>query len=229
MSIRNAPAIRVLPLATALLVATALAAADVPHFAGVISQLTGGLPSSEIVPDVPIDAIPPLIEPAFLPAAATTVIEDTDFVLGVAIGDEAFAYPFKIMNFHEIVEHTVGGQPIIATFCPLTNSGVILEGGEISFGNTGALYERAMVMSNHETESDWEQAAGRATRGPLTGAFLETIPSLITTWGEWSALFPNSRVLSTSTGHVRDYSVRTQCSGSSGSRFRQIHGSRPSR
>ena len=205
MSIRNARTIRVFPLATALMVASALAAADVPHFAGVISQLTGGLPSSEIVPDVPIDAIPPLIEPAFLPAAATAVFKDADFVLGVAIGDEAFAYPFKIMNFHEIVEHKVGGQPIIATFCPLTNSGVILEGGDISFGNTGALYNNNVVMYDRQTRSFWSQMALGCIFGDRAGEHLKTLPGVQTTWGAWKALYPETEILSENTGYARNY------------------------
>ena len=34
-------------------------------------------------------------------------LRDSEFVLGYADGDEAFAYPIKILNWHEMASHTV--------------------------------------------------------------------------------------------------------------------------
>jgi hypothetical protein len=39
----------------------------------------------------------------------------------------------------------------------------------------------------------------------MTGAFLKPIPSRLTTWKRWKALFPKTLVLSTETGYSRDY------------------------
>ncbi len=63
------------------------------------------------------DAIPPIYEPKFetVPDADKWMFNN-DFVVGYVDGDEAYAYPFKIMNFHEIVTHTVNGRPILATY-----------------------------------------------------------------------------------------------------------------
>lgn len=181
------------------------AAAVDDHFVGVFSPLNGSVPTEEIIPDVPIDAIPPLVEPAFLPAAATVVVKDNDLVLGVVINGEAFAYPNKIMNFHEIVEHEVGGRPIIATFCPLTNSGVILQGGDISFGNTGALFNNNVVMYDLETRSFWSQMALGCIFGERAGEHLQTLPGVQATWGAWKALYPDTQILSEETGFARNY------------------------
>ncbi len=167
--------------------------------------------NAAIIADVPRDAIPPLTNPKY-ETAFDAGLPDSEIVLGFEWNNDARAYPVRIMNWHEIVNDRIGQRDVVVTYCPLCRSAIVFDahlqdGSKLTFGNTGALYESAMVMYDLETESDWWQAAGEAIRGPLKGAYLETLPSLITTWGEWSALFPNSRVLSTSTGHIRDYSV----------------------
>jgi hypothetical protein len=44
-----------------------------------------------------------------------------------------------------------------------------------------------------------------AVAGPMTGARLGTIPFEDTTWGAWRKKHPDTLVLSTDTGHNRDY------------------------
>jgi hypothetical protein len=34
----------------------------------------------------------------------------------VAINGEAVAYPIRLMGYHHVVEDTVGGTPIVATY-----------------------------------------------------------------------------------------------------------------
>ena len=55
------------------------------------------------------------------------------------------------MNWHGIVNETIGGCDVVVTYCPLCRSGIVFDrqlqdGTLLSFGNTGALYESAMVM-----------------------------------------------------------------------------------
>jgi hypothetical protein len=45
----------------------------------------------------------------------------------------------------------------------------------------------------------------QAISGPLKGQRLQMIPSMLTTWSRWRALYPDTQVLSTETGHGRDY------------------------
>ncbi len=93
----------------------------------------------------------------------------------------------------------------IATFCPLTNSGVILEGGEISFGNTGALYNNNVVMYDRESRSFWSQMALGCIFGDRAGEHLKALPGVQTTWGVWKALHPETEILSEDTGYARNY------------------------
>ena len=39
-----------------------------------------------------------------------------DVVLAVRVGDDAVAYPVRQMAYHHVVQDTVGGVPIVATY-----------------------------------------------------------------------------------------------------------------
>ena len=64
----------------------------------------------------PKDGIPAILEPKFLAPEAASYINDSDQVIGIQIGGVARAYPIKILNWHEVVNDTVNGVPIIVTF-----------------------------------------------------------------------------------------------------------------
>ncbi len=75
------------------------------------------IPVSEIESGGPgKDAIPSLVNPVFVSAAEAAFLGGSDKVLGVAIGDKAKAYPIKILNWHEAVNDTLDGMPIMATW-----------------------------------------------------------------------------------------------------------------
>ena len=44
------------------------------------------------------------------------VFYDGDRVLAVTMNGEAVAYPIRLMGYHHVVEDTVGGTPIVATY-----------------------------------------------------------------------------------------------------------------
>ena len=48
------------------------------------------------------------------------------------------------------------------------------------------------VMRDHQTGSLWQQATGLAFEGPLKGKRLEMVDFLLTTWGEWKKLHPDT-------------------------------------
>lgn len=157
-----------------------------------------------------LDRIPPLDDPAYNDVSGGDWLDDDDLVLGYVDGDgTAYAYPHKILNFHEIVNDTLAGKPVLASYCPLCRSGVVydrrLDGRELGFGNTSALYQSDMVMYDRQTNSYWWHVRGKAIVGTLTGAELEALPSSTTTWAEWTDLHPGTKVLSRDTGHRRNY------------------------
>ena len=187
--------------------------------AGITVFVTRGIPVSRqpevrvngipIIQDVPKDAIPPLDFPQYQTVQEATWIKEDDIVLGAEFGGDARAYPVKILNWHEIVNEKIGEREVVVTYCPLCRSGIVfdrhLDGKVLTFGNTGALYESAMVMYDRETESYWYQVGGVAIKGALKDKKLSVLPSLLTSWKQWKAIHPNTKVLSIKTGFVRNY------------------------
>ena len=155
------------------------------------------------------DAIPPIHNPKYEPASEAQWLRDDDTVIGYAAGDEAWAYPVRILNYHEIVNERLGGEDVLISYCPLCFSGIVfsrvLDDQVLTFGNTSALYESDMVMLDYETGSYWWQVAGQAIVGDLTGKTLTVLPSATTSWGEWKSLHPSTLVLSPDTGFSRRY------------------------
>ena len=76
--------------------------------------------AGEVLPDgfrqlLPRDAILPIYDPAFVPAAQADWPQDVQ-VIGVAAGDEAKAYPVSALNRREMVIDEIGGDPILVTW-----------------------------------------------------------------------------------------------------------------
>src|ERR1044071_5845393 len=58
----------------------------------------------------------PLPNPAYATAADVSFVNDDDRVLSVTIVNEAVASPIRLMGYHHVVQDTVGGTPIVATY-----------------------------------------------------------------------------------------------------------------
>jgi Protein of unknown function (DUF3179) len=58
----------------------------------------------------------PLPQPGYVEAAKVSHVGDGDMVLSVEIRGEARAYPVPLMAYHHLVNTTVGGEPIVATY-----------------------------------------------------------------------------------------------------------------
>lgn len=125
---------------------------------------------------------------------------DEELVIGVVIKDDARAYPIRLLSNHEIVNDTVGGEPVMITWCPLCFTAIVFErvvdGQSLTFGVSGYLYFNNLVMYDHRTNTLWSQVAGQAIRGAHRGQQLAVRPSLMTSWGEWKNAYPETRVLS---------------------------------
>ena len=85
--------------------------------------LTGFNIDNAIVPEndilsggPPKDGIPALLEPKFIPAQNVDYLNPNDQVMGVVIGNQARAYPIKILNWHEAVNDTLNHRPLVVTF-----------------------------------------------------------------------------------------------------------------
>jgi len=158
-----------------------------------LSEITSGGP--------PRDGIPPLDRPTFDEAAlADTWLEPQEPVIVVAEANEARAYPLQILIWHEIVNDTLAGRPVVVTFCPLCNTSLVYDrrvgGRELTFGTTGDLRYSDLVMWDRQTESWWQQATGEAIVGELTAMHLARVPSVVLSYEEFKRAHPHGAVLS---------------------------------
>lgn len=58
-------------------------------------------------------------------------------------------------------------------------------------------------MYDRGTGSYWSQVTGEAIRGPLAGRRLSEVPSVVTNWGDWKKLHPDTLVLRSDVGPRR--------------------------
>lgn len=169
------------------------------------------VPYSEILSGgPPKDGIPAIDAPNFQSVKeANDWLNDREPVVFVQVNNDARAYPIQILMWHEIVNDTVGGEPLLVTFCPLCNTAIAFKrtfnGQVLDFGTTGRLRYSNLIMYDRQTETWWQQATGDAIAGEHTGAQLEFYPAAIISWADFKAQYPDGKVLSRDTGHPRDY------------------------
>lgn len=168
------------------------------------------IPVSEILNGGPgRDGIPSLDHPVFVPADKASFLRSKDRVLGIELNGIHRAYPIRILNYHEIVNDTIGGTPLVITYCPLCGSGMAFlstyNEKPLEFGVSGLLYNSDVLLYDRHTHSLWSQMLGTAVTGTMKGTRMTAIPLSNTTWREWLLRHPDTEVLSTKTGYRRNY------------------------
>jgi hypothetical protein len=160
-----------------------------------------------------VDGITSLDNPKMIAANDANYLLDDDLVFGVEINGDIRAYPLRIMGWHEMFNDTIGGVPVALAYCTLCGAGILfetqVEGRDtpLVFGSSGLLYRSNKLMFDRETKSLWNQFTGEPVVGPLvqTDIKLKIRPNTITTWADWKAKHPNTKVLSLETGYARNY------------------------
>ncbi len=160
------------------------------------------------------DGIPALNHPRMIDAVEADYLADEDLVFGISINGDARAYPLRILDWHEMLNDTIGGVPVALAYCTLCGSGILFEtkidrfDRELVFGSSGFLYRSNKLMYDSQTNSLWNQFTGRPVVGPLTGSGIElkTRPVVIARWADWRRDNPDTRVVDIDTGYARDYS-----------------------
>jgi hypothetical protein len=130
----------------------------------------------------------------------------------VVVGEDARAYPKRILAWHEMVKDVVGGVSLNGVYCTLCGSMIVyrteIDGRHFELGTSGFLYRSNKLMYDRDSNSLWSTLTGEPVVGSLVGQGLrlEPYPVVTTTWEAWRTRWPATRVLSLNTGHRRDYS-----------------------
>jgi Protein of unknown function (DUF3179) len=130
--------------------------------------------------------------------AERSVVERNRLVVGVELGGEARAYPVQFLGYHHQVRDTVGGQPVMVSYCTVCRTGRVfdprVDGASETFRLVGMDHFNAM-FEDRATGSWWRQANGEAIAGPKRGAALRELPSVQVALAQWLALHPRSLVM----------------------------------
>lgn len=153
------------------------------------------------------NGIPPLRQPAMLKADDAGYLDDDNLVFAVDINGDARAYPMRIMGHHEMFIDSIGGIPVTGVYCTLCGAMIIYQSDGHKLGTSGFLYRSNKLMFDEDTNSLWSTLLGYPVVGPLVdkGIVLRRHPVVTTTWGQWRARHPDSKVLDIDTGFRRDY------------------------
>ena len=157
------------------------------------------------------DCIPSIDDPQFESFEQASWLNNDDRVFALDYKDVQKAYPQRILNWHEIVNDTIVGDPIAITFCPLCGSALAFErkvdGVVTEFGVSGKLHNSDLVMYDRYEGNLWQQITGEGIVGPAArrNETLKQVSIITTSWGEWKQKHPNTQVLSRDTGHSRNY------------------------
>jgi hypothetical protein len=113
----------------------------------------------------------------------------TDRVIGIVIDGKAHAWPLSLMNAHEVVNDTVAGRSVLATYSPLCDTAMVFDrtvaGSVRQFEVSGLLYDSNLAFSEKlapaapAAPSLFSQLEARAIAGPLAkdGVTLSPLPT----------------------------------------------------
>lgn len=159
------------------------------------------------------DGIPSLDNPNFSTIGGSHLefLDDADLVLGLVHNNSAVAYPHPILDWHEIINTEIDEIKIAITYCPLTGTGIgwsrEVRGNITTFGVSGLLYNSNLIPYDRATDSYWSQQLSVGVFGENYRYESRIIPLVETTWATWKKMYPETIIVNSSTGHIRDYTL----------------------
>lgn len=167
-----------------------------------------GFRLSEVVDALAYGSIPPVDDPRHVPFGDVQP-DDAEPLAVIRVGDQVRAYPLSILVWHEVVNDSIGGVPVLIAYSPLTDSVTAWVRRDrdrtYSFAASGKVFAAAGLLADRETGSLWLSATGRAVAGPAKGAELAAVPVLLVSAIRYGILHPDGTVMDPETGFSRPY------------------------
>lgn len=161
------------------------------------------------------EAIPALDNPEFIRSNGSGLFDDfyyqpDDLVLGIKKGNVIKAYPVPVLNYHELINDQIGEENAVITYCPLTGTGIAwnsnFNGNSTGFHVSGLLYNSNLIPVDRKTGSLWSQMRIECINGEFIGHQPVQIMMVETTLSQWLLMYPDSEIVSGTTGYDFDYS-----------------------
>lgn len=147
-------------------------------------------------------------ESKLLATVLNNKVDSNRLVIGIINNEEAKAYPIQFLGYHHQVQDTVGGMPVIVTYCTVCRTGRVFEpvvnGKHEKFRLVGMDHFNAM-FEDAGTKSWWRQVNGEAITGKLKGQKLPEVFSTQTSLAEWLKLNPNSLIMQADPAFIKSY------------------------
>ncbi|WP_448960357.1 DUF3179 domain-containing (seleno)protein [Larkinella arboricola] len=135
-------------------------------------------------------------------------IPEDKVVLGLVVNGQARAYPVQLIGYHHQVRDTVGGEPVMVTYCTVCRTGRIfrplVDRQPDEFRLVGMDHFNAM-FEDKTTGSWWRQVSGEAIAGPLKGRQLASLPAEQMTLRAWAERYPQTLVLQPDSAFRKQY------------------------
>lgn len=129
---------------------------------------------------------------------AENSLSDSSIVVVVSHQGESKAYPIRFIQYHHQVRDSIGGRPVMVTYCNVCRTGRVFEPlvkGKIeNFRLVGMDHFNAM-FEDETTKSWWRQATGEAITGSLKGNVLPAVESSQLTLNKFFTLYPFGKVM----------------------------------
>ena len=140
--------------------------------------------------------------------APNNKVDSNRLVIGVINNGEAKAYPIRFLGYHHQVQDTVGGKPLLITYCTVCRTGRVYEplvnGKPEQFRLVGMDHFNAM-LEDATTKSWWRQVTGEAITGKLKGQRLPEFFSTQTSLTQWLKLNPTTLVMQEDPSFKEEY------------------------
>lgn len=132
-------------------------------------------------------------------------VPGTALVAGLDRGRERVAYPMLVLKKVEVVNDTIGDEPVLIVYRPfaaeaeaVSTYDPVLDGRRITMGLSGYLIDKVPVLYDRGTRSLWMDRDGAMTAiaGPRKGASLRKGDGVrVQPWSEWRSRHPEGRLV----------------------------------
>jgi hypothetical protein len=138
----------------------------------------------------------------------TNNLNDSTLIIAVLLKGEARAYPVRYLQYHHQVRDSVGGQPIMVTYCSVCRTGRVYQpivNGKIDDFRLVGMDHYNALFEDSRTKSWWRQSTGQAVTGKLKGTQLPEVECVQFTLGKFFFLYPFGKVMQAEAVSVKHY------------------------
>ncbi len=135
-------------------------------------------------------------------------VGDNSLAICVENNGNVKAYPIRFMSYHHQVQDTIGGLPLIITYCNVCRTGrafhPVVKGHHEKFRLVGMDHYNAM-FEDESTGSWWRQSTGESIAGRLKGEVLDEAESMQLTVKKLFELYPDALVMQADDASKMEY------------------------